>query len=422
MHILKLKNSQYALLIRHNERQNEHYSNENIDRSKTHLNVLLLSDGEENYRTMLEEDAEEREKQHKSARRSDAVTCASCVVTLPKEYEGKTYAEKVEFFEATRELLSLKFGRENELSIALHYDETTPHMHYAFAPRKDKILNAKSVLDRRCFQSLHDYVDKGLRARLDWYHGGVVAVDVEERLSAKDNLQLKDYKELQAKKDETIEETKEAKKELAVINNNITMQSRRLDEVKELTSDYSDKVVNLLKSGEDVKLHGEDKKLMRQAIESDVVARLTAEITEKDKKLKEQQKTLEQVSVNYTKLANNFALLAQDFGDSLTLMHNSVLPIKEQTLDPYADNTQITNDETVKEYERLNTNYKKARTTVDYWASNGLKLGITMHPAPPSLLVSLKTALQRLKNELQRKVSQIRQSINIGKGGGRDGR
>lgn len=419
MHIMKLKNSQYALLTRHNERKNDNYSNENIDRTKTHLNVLLLSDGEENYKRMLEEDAEERARQHKSARRSDAVTCASCVVTLPKEYEGKTYAEKVEFFKTTRKILSEKFGRENELSVALHFDETTPHMHYAFAPRKDKILNAKSVLDRRCFQSLHDYVDKGLRARLDWYHGGVVAVDVEERLSSKDNLQLKDYKELLAKKDETIAETKEAKKELAVINNNITMQSRRLDEVKELTSDYSDKVVNLLKSGEDVKLHGEDKKLMRQAIESDVVARLTAEIKEKDNALKEKDNALKESKKDKKTIVQAYAICVTNFGKSLELYHNTVLPIKEQALNGQLEVNQLADDKDVKEYERLLADCNDHR---NYIATGIKNFKVNLPPAPPSLLASLKKALQRLKNELQHKINQVRHSFSFSKGGGRDGR
>ena len=72
-------------------------------------------------------------------------------------------------FEETTNFLNERYGQENAVAAVVHYDETTPHLHYAFVPvvfdnKKSRYkVSAKEVLTRHDLQTFHDDLDQDLK-------------------------------------------------------------------------------------------------------------------------------------------------------------------------------------------------------------------------------------------------------------------
>ena len=65
-----------------------------------------------------------------------------------------------------------RYGNQNVLSATVHYDETTPHLHYAFIPvvfdekKQREKVSAKEVLTRKELSSFHQDLDKYLKQQI----------------------------------------------------------------------------------------------------------------------------------------------------------------------------------------------------------------------------------------------------------------
>ena len=130
----KYTRTQFYALLRHNGRTNNHYSNQEIDTSKTHLNYSIPIDHKglsqtEYYQKVLDESylygrGTCREKQ--------AITAASWIITLPKELLGNQRKEYA-FFHAVTSFLLERYTYL--ISADVHYDEAgLPHIHVLFLP------------------------------------------------------------------------------------------------------------------------------------------------------------------------------------------------------------------------------------------------------------------------------------------------
>lgn len=99
------------------------------------------------------------------------IACCSCVVTLPKDFDGD---ERL-FFETAKKHLDGVFGRDNCISAWVHYDEpeSRPHLHYKATPilanKDDKgnptgvlQFNAKKVVNRAFLKQFHKNLDKAM--------------------------------------------------------------------------------------------------------------------------------------------------------------------------------------------------------------------------------------------------------------------
>lgn len=63
--------------------------------------------------------------------RSDVITMASWVVTLPKDTPK---GQEEIFFKLVYNFLEERYGKENVVQAIVHKDETTPHLHFCFVP------------------------------------------------------------------------------------------------------------------------------------------------------------------------------------------------------------------------------------------------------------------------------------------------
>ena len=99
---------------------------------------------------------------------------------LPEELTEAPYEQQSAFFEATTNFLNDRYGQENAVAAVVHYDETTPHLHYAFVPvvfddKKSRYkVSAKEVLTRHDLQTFHDDLDQHLKKVLPFYEQGIL--------------------------------------------------------------------------------------------------------------------------------------------------------------------------------------------------------------------------------------------------------
>lgn len=122
-------------MFKHNERKNENYSNEDINRELSSQNYQLIEC--DSYKEKINQEIKERYKVNKSIRK-DAVLCVETVFTSDKEFFDKlTPKQERLYFEKSVEFLKEQFGEKNIIFATVHKDETTPHLHAGFIPMTD---------------------------------------------------------------------------------------------------------------------------------------------------------------------------------------------------------------------------------------------------------------------------------------------
>ena len=201
-HVDKYSRGALGHMLKHYHREKDadgHYikfKNQSIDTSLTHLNKELIerdiSDLEFIHRRMEEVVYQDRK---------DLNVMASWILTAPEELRFtddqkkqlrheeaasdellEKMAKLEEFFQKSFEILSKRYGEQNVINCCIHYDETSPHMHFAFMPiimDKKKIrgkdeyievekLNAKKCLSKTELSVFHKEVQKELDSRLSF--------------------------------------------------------------------------------------------------------------------------------------------------------------------------------------------------------------------------------------------------------------
>ena len=129
---------------KHHERKKEQYkSNPDIDPALTPLNYHLVQQ-EKSYRML----ALERIAEVGAKRRKDSVVLQDGLITATPEWiKGKTPQEQAEFFNYAFEFIKERYREENFISVVVHLDEATPHMHFTFVPiTEDGRLSSKDIM------------------------------------------------------------------------------------------------------------------------------------------------------------------------------------------------------------------------------------------------------------------------------------
>lgn len=152
-HLKKFNRSQTSRIIDHCERKNKVYGNEKIDQNKTALNYSFVENGHERLKKRLSE--------VHCINRKDVNVCCSWVVTLPAVLKDLSEENQRVFFKKTFNFLKKRYGEKNVISATVHYDETTPHLHFSFVPvvfdeKKERYkVSAKERVNRADLQSFH---------------------------------------------------------------------------------------------------------------------------------------------------------------------------------------------------------------------------------------------------------------------------
>ena len=206
-HVQKFTRGNLNGLSIHLDRKTDHHSNEEIDPTKTYLNIdLCQKEGDTLSRL------NDRLKEVYCMKRDDVKVGCSWIVTLPKNLKEQTESDQQAFFEKTYAFLSERYGGEkNVLSAQVHLDETTPHLHFVFMPvvwdekKQREKVSAKEVLNRNDLQKFHGELDTFLKKELpNIYQEGILNGETIELDSVKE---IKKYaKQIQEKKDDLSKE------------------------------------------------------------------------------------------------------------------------------------------------------------------------------------------------------------------------
>lgn len=177
MHYAKYGKQAVGSILLHSDRgidspDTHEHSNENIDRSRTHLNYDLKERGGQTayayYKQRIDQIAAETKERTGKSIRKDAVTLCSWAVTVPKDLAEDKMSE---FFETAYRWFAERYGEDNIVTAAVHMDENTPHMHLQFTPiiEKDGVrrLCAKDIETRRTLATAHQKLQKRLQQELD---------------------------------------------------------------------------------------------------------------------------------------------------------------------------------------------------------------------------------------------------------------
>ena len=237
------KNTRGAVpgLAVHFERKTDHHTNKEIDVSKTYLNQDLMADGSD----MLSR-FNARLNDVYCMKRDDVKALATWIVTLPEELTEASYEQQSAFFEATTNFLNERYGQENAVAAVVHYDETTPHLHYAFVPvvfddKKARYkVSAKEVLTRHDLQTFHDDLDQHLKKVLPFYEQGILN---NKTLPFENVAEIKKYNDqFNALKTELadVEENIRAKQTLLTITDQalteVDLAEKQIDDFKQALS------------------------------------------------------------------------------------------------------------------------------------------------------------------------------------------
>ncbi|KIU20065.1 Plasmid recombination enzyme [Weissella cibaria] len=240
-HLKKNTRGSVPGLAVHFERKTDHHTNKDIDVAKTYRNQDLMTDGSD-----MMSRFNERLNDVYCMKRDDVKALATWIVTLPEELSDVPYEQQSAFFEATKQFLDDRYGQENAVAAVVHYDETTPHLHYAFVPvvfdaKKERYkVSAKEVLTRHDLQTFHDELDQNLKTVLPFYEQGILN---HKTLPFENVAEIKKYNDqFKVLKDElvNVEENISAKKALLKVTNEalteVDLAEKQIDDFKQALS------------------------------------------------------------------------------------------------------------------------------------------------------------------------------------------
>ena len=161
-HVTHYHRGSVAEILHHNSRT-ENYSNRDIDASRSKYNYSLSGHEDDfSYYT-------QRLSEVHCMKRANVCTLSSWVVTLPA---GVPQDQQKLFFSETVNFMKARYGAENCISADVHYDETTPHLHFTFIPvvfdekKQREKVSRKELFTLKELYSFHEDLEKHLQEKL----------------------------------------------------------------------------------------------------------------------------------------------------------------------------------------------------------------------------------------------------------------
>lgn len=143
----KQKGNPATKIEAHHERAKEEYkSNPDIDTSKSHNNIHLITP-----QMRYKAEVDKRIKDSGCRVRKDSTRFVDTLITAsPEFFRDMTYEKMVEYFQRAVDFIKSKIRPDMIFSAVVHLDEKTPHLHLCFVPlTEDNRLTAKEILGNR---------------------------------------------------------------------------------------------------------------------------------------------------------------------------------------------------------------------------------------------------------------------------------
>ncbi|HEA0073576.1 TPA: plasmid recombination protein [Staphylococcus aureus] len=152
---------------KHVQRENNNYSNEDIQQELTQENYDLVNEESINFNDEIEKKIEERYTVNRAIRK-DAVKHIDGIVTTDKDYfDDLTLEQTRDYFNDSLDFIKDEYGEENILYATVHMDEATPHMHFGVVPiTYDGRLSAKKMLgNKKAFTDFQNRYNEHMNRR-----------------------------------------------------------------------------------------------------------------------------------------------------------------------------------------------------------------------------------------------------------------
>lgn len=298
----------------------DNYSNKDIDCSRSKYNYSLTkNDPFEVYNKRLSE--------VHCLNRSNVNTLSSWCVTLPK---GVKKEDQRKFFEETAKFLKNRYDERNCVVAEVHYDETTPHLHYCFIPivfdekKQREKVDRKSIFTLKELKTFHNDLQSHINKSL-----GYEVPILNGELKTRKNLSINELKEQTAQKLENIEKSYNLKKEFL---NNLKEQTGCVGQDFGLFVTMSKKkAVNLINTSVSVKemksYLSKIDKLNKDYLNS-IDGKKFIEVSNELKNYKEKNKVLE---------TENLELKKQNSSYSSLILENRKLRAENEKLNEFKD-------------------------------------------------------------------------------------
>jgi len=143
----KQKGNPATKIEAHHERTKEEYkSNPDIDTSKSHNNIHLITP-----QMRYKAEVDKRIKESRCRVRKDSTRFVDTLITAsPEFFKDMTHDKMVEYFQRAVDFMKSKIRPDMIFSAVVHLDEKTPHLHLCFVPLTvDNRLTAKEILGNR---------------------------------------------------------------------------------------------------------------------------------------------------------------------------------------------------------------------------------------------------------------------------------
>ena len=272
IHMQKFKMGGVRGIQNHNDRLKESHTNPDIDYEKSKLNKKLDNQPDDKtYYNRIRDRIKELDLP--KAVRKDAVTMCGFICTSDKAFFEKLPQDQQEkFFQESYKFLKDRYGEKNIVAATVHYDETTPHMHYYMVPvTPDGRLSAKDIFTptelKRLQTEYHQHLrnagfelergkssDRKHLSVQEFKHETIektkaelaklqevktyVKLDVEKGAlgySTKDVEELKTLAEAQRLENYDMKQTiRQQENKIANLENNLQIAQKRLEDIKPL--------------------------------------------------------------------------------------------------------------------------------------------------------------------------------------------
>lgn len=343
----------------------DNYSNKDIDCSRSKYNYSLSNhDPHEAYKRRLSE--------VHCLNRANVNTLSSWCVTLPK---GVKKEDQRKFFEETVKFLKNRYGENNCVSAEVHFDETTPHLHYCFIPiiydkkhQREKV-DRKSIFTLKELKSFHNDLQSHINQSLG-YEVNIVTGELKTRK----NLSIGELKEKTAKKCKEIEKNYDLKKEFL---NNLEEQTGVVGHDFGIFVTMSKKkAVNLINTSvsvQEMKSYISKIDKLNQNYLNSIDGKKFLEVTEELNNFKKKNKILEEQNIELKKQMNSYSSLILE-NRKLKEENNKLREFKELALNVIKYSLKVL--ESIRTFDfNSNALSSSLNKILDYCKNNNLSIG-----------------------------------------------
>ena len=285
----KMKSQNLGGIQKHNQREFENHSNEDIDKDRSYLNYDLVNSSNINYKENIMSIIDEQNTSDRKIRK-DAVLVNEWIITSDHEYFKEMDPEEIKrFFETATEFFGNRYGKQNLAYAQVHMDETTPHMHLGVVPMREGKLQSRNIFTRKELLAVQDEFPRHMQ-------DNGFKLERGEPNAERKHLTVEEYKEMHSRLAEMTQIEEQKKNRIKYLSKEEDALKERLNNSKSYLREVhpKPKVREFrLKTGETI--YG----LTEVEFERlDAIRRTSNEVISENQRLEKRNKELEEEKIN----------------------------------------------------------------------------------------------------------------------------